>query len=235
MRPSAFTLALILVIALAGALLYAQNTHAYAIHSTGTQPSTQSSGITGQISRLKNITYEYIYSANGKKLEGLAEMVGIKAITLNSSANEIKPGQLFSIRILYDGYFGFDTGDYNSSAFLQKTINLYYFGYRSAGAKNLLVYDNVRNVSRYFTLKNSTMEVPAGLNTSNYLQETVYLEPTSNASGNVWDFCGGLFLAYLNDTHSGSQFSYLSFNSTYVHNSSILNFVSDNCTSVKVS
>lgn len=235
MRFSAFTLTLVFIIILAGVLLYAQEAHASNLHRTGTNAGSQNGGIAGQISKVKNVTYEYIYSNNGKRLEGIAEMVGINAITLNVSSNEVRPRQLFSLRILYNGYFGFNTGDYNSSAFLQKTVNLYYFGYRSAGAKNLLVYDNVANVSKYFTLKNSTMGVPAGLNPSNYLQETVYLEPTSNASGNVWDFCGGLFLAYLNNTHSGGQFSYLSFNGTDVHNSSMLNFVSDNCTSVKVS
>ncbi|OJT94399.1 hypothetical protein Micr_00123 [Candidatus Micrarchaeum sp.] len=234
MHLSAFTLTLIFVIILAGILLYAQEAHASNLHRTNVNVGSQNSGIAEQISRVKNITYEYIYSNNGK-LKGTAEMVGINAITVNSSAQDIKPGKLFSIRILYNGYFGFNTGDYNSTAFLQKTVNLYYFGYRSSGADNLLVYDNLVNVSKYFVLKNSTMGVPTGLNPSNYLQETVYLEPTSNASGKTWNFCGGLFLAYLNDTHSGGQFSYLSFNGTYVHNSSMLNFLSDNCASVKVS
>ncbi len=234
MHLSAFTLTLIFVIILAGILLYAQEAHASNLHRTNVNVGSQNSGIAEQISRVKNITYEYIYSNNGK-LKGTAEMVGINAITVNSSAQDIKPGKLFSIRILYNGYFGFNTGDYNSTAFLQKTVNLYYFGYRSSGADNLLVYDNLMNVSKYFVLKNSTMGVPTGLNPSNYLQETVYLEPTSNASEKTWDFCGGLFLAYLNDTHSGGQFSYLSFNGTYVHNSSMLNFLSDNCASVKVS
>lgn len=234
MHLSAFTLTLIFVIILAGILLYAQEAHASNLHRTNVNVGPQNSGIAEQISRVKNITYEYIYSNNGK-LKGTAEMVGINAITVNSSAQDIKPGELFSIRILYNGYFGFNTGDYNSTAFLQKTVNLYYFGYRSSGADNLLVYDNLVNVSKYFVLKNSTMGVPTGLNPSNYLQETVYLEPTSNASGKTWNFCGGLFLAYLNDTHSGGQFSYLSFNGTYVHNSSMLNFLSNNCASVKVS
>ncbi len=234
MRFGAFTLTLIFVIILAGIFIYAQEAHASNLHRTSTTVSSQNSVAAEQISRIKNITYEYIYADNGK-LEGTVKMISINAITVNSSAQNIRPGKLFSIRILYNGYFGFDTGDYNSTAFLQKTVNLYYFGYRSAGAKNLLVYNNFANVSRYFILKNTTMEVPAGLNPSNYLEETAYLEPTSNASGKAWDFCGGLFLTYINDTHSGGQFSYLSFNGTYVHNSSMLNFLSNNCASVKVS
>ncbi|MEM0201953.1 MAG: hypothetical protein QXR73_02150, partial [Candidatus Micrarchaeaceae archaeon] len=64
---------LVFIIILAGMMLYAQHAHAYSPHGTSTQPSSQSSEIAGQISRVKNITYEYIYSANGKKLEGLAE------------------------------------------------------------------------------------------------------------------------------------------------------------------
>lgn len=234
MRIGSFTLTLIAIIILAAILVYAQSAHATASRGTAPQTSSQASGISAQISRLKNITYEYIYTNNGK-LEGTAEMMGIKAITVNASSYNIQPGKPFSISILYNGYFGFNTGDYNSSAFLQKTVNLYYFGYRSAGAKNLLVYNNLANVSEYFTLKNSTMGIPAGLNPANYLQETAYLEPTSNAIGKDWDFCGGIFLAYSNNTHSGGLFNYLSFNGTYVHNSSMLNFVSDNCTSVKVS
>lgn len=234
MKPDAFTVTLIFIIILAGTLVYAQNVHGTHNNSAATQTGSQNNVIAGQISRVKNITYEYIYADNGKP-EGTAEMVGIKSITVNPSAYNVQPGKTFSIHILYSGYFGFDTGDYNSSAFLRNTVDLYYFGYRSAGAKNLIVYNNLANVSKYFILKNSTMEVPAGLNPSNYLQETVYLEPTSNASGKDWNFCGGLFLAYFNDTHYGDQFNYLSFNGTYFHNSSLLNILSNNCTGVKVS
>ena len=114
MHLSAFTLTLIFVIILAGILLYAQEAHASNLHRTNVNVGSQNSGIAEQISRVKNITYEYIYSNNGK-LKGTAEMVGINAITVNSSAQDIKPGKLFSIRILYNGYFGFNTGDYNST------------------------------------------------------------------------------------------------------------------------
>lgn len=236
MRLSAFTLTLVFIIILAAVLFYSQWTHDSGIvHSVSPNTSSQAGAAAKQISRMKNITYEYIYSENSKKPEGTAEMIGINAIAVSTGASDVRPGQTFPIYILYKGYFGFNTGNYNSSAFLGNTIDLYYFGYRSPAAKNLLVYNNVANVSKYFTLKNSSMGVPAGLNPVNVLQETVYLEPTLNASGNTWDFCGGLFLAYLNNTHSSGLFGYLSFNGTDVSNSSVLNFVSNDCASVKVS
>ncbi len=187
-----------------------------------------------QISKLKNITYEYLYKAGAKSPYATVKMIGISNISSNASSKTVYPGKLFSVRMLYHGYFGFNSVTYNSTAFLKNTMDLYYFGYREAGAHNLLVYDNVNNVSSYFALKNTSMSSPPGLNPVNYLMETAYLEPTANASGKSWEFCGGIFITYLNNTDGGQVFGALSYNGTYVYNSSLLNFVSNNCTSVDV-
>lgn len=233
MRLSLFSITIIIILALAAVLFYAQLPHTTKSLGTTTVTSSQSN-TNSYISRLKNLTYEYIYAPKNSEPVALVQMIGISSISTNSSNNTVKPGGLLGLHILYHGYFGFDTGQYNSSAFLRNTINLYYFGYRSPGANNLLVYDNVANVTKYFTLKNTSMEVPNGMNPANYLEETAYITPTANAIGKSWYFCGGIFVTYSNNTNSGGIFSKLSFNGTDIDNSSVLNYVSDNCTSVSV-
>ena len=233
MRLSPFSITVLVILVLALVLFSVQNARPLSSGQKTTVSSNPSS-TNNQISRIKNLTYEYIYAPGSSTPEAVAQMISVSEIKTNATSSSVKYNSPFGIHILYNGYFGFDTGKYNSSAFLQKTKNLYYFGYRSTGAKNLLVYGSVANFTKYFILKNTSMTVPSGLSPANYLQETVYLSPTINASGKTWYFCGGIFVSYLNNTHSATAFNTLNFNGTDVYNSSILNYVSNDCTGVKV-
>jgi len=237
MRISPFSAVLLVIIVLVVVLFSVEYARFNSLsnHHIATNPITNAGRPqTTQISGLKNITYEYIYKPGAKSPYETIKILGINSIIVNSSKSTAAPGNLFSINILYNGYFGFNSGIYNATAFLEKTMDLYYFGYREKGASNLLVYNNIKNVSDYFKLKNTSMTTPKGLNGTDYLLETAYIEPTQNASGKVWEFCGGIFVDYLNNTDGSSLFNSLSYNMSDVSNSSVLNFVSHNCASVEI-
>ncbi len=177
---------------------------------------------------LKNLTYENLTSISTGKFYKTIEIYGIRSVAINLSASSATPGRNITLSVLYNGTFNF--GVYNASAFLDRVVQLNYFGFYQKGAGDMLVYNNRPNVTDYFTIsKTPYITTPQGYNPYNYTETIVNVTPTVNASGKQWMFCGGTFLVYSNYTDWPNVFNRLTYNRTDLSNSSVINYISRTC------
>lgn len=194
---------------------------------------TNSSTVQDYVAKIKNLTSESLYYKNNMSLIGNVVISNISSVGITASPARVQPGSVLNVSVLYTGEFGFDI--YNSTPYLNATREVHYFGFYQEGTNNMLVYVNRPNVSNYFALLNDTViGTPPGYSDTKYLSIDFKVVPTANASGKTWDFCGGVFMSYSNNTNWGTEFNDLSFNRQNASNSIVFNKISGRCTLVTV-
>jgi len=201
-----------------------------------TQNGSPANSITAQgyVAKIKNLTSESLYYKSNMSLIGNVVISNIYSVGVTASPAMVQAGSVMNVSVLYTGEFGFDT--YNSTPYLNATREVHYFGFYQEGANNMLVYENRPNVSNYFELlfNETVIGTPPGYSDTKYLSINFKVVPTANASGKTWDFCGGVFMSYSNNTNWGTEFNDLSFNRQNASNSTIFNKISGKCALVTV-
>jgi hypothetical protein len=184
------------------------------------------------ISKLKNLTAEYLYNSTTKKLVANVTINSVNNITLNiSSAPQV--GQHFYVNITYNGIFNFI--EYNSSAYVSNIISIKYVGFYENGSSDMLVYNNRPNVSDYFYEPSAPFDyTPKNSDLFNYTAISFNITPTANASGKEWVFCGGEFVTYKNNSNWGNLFNNLTFEKKSTENSTVIDMISSKCVSALV-
>ncbi len=183
------------------------------------------------ISKLKNLTSEYLYNKTSKASKVVIVNNPVSAnVTINSTSLQV--GKAFSVKILFNGTFDFTQ---NTTAYVRNIINIEYVGFYNNGADDMLVYNNRPNVTDYFTLATQAHEyAPPNADAFNTTAIEFNLTPTSNTMGETWYFCGGEFITYENQTDRGAIFNNVTFNRLNVDNSTVINLISKQCVSRSV-
>ena len=182
---------------------------------------------------LKNLTYVDLYSFSTHDLVAQIPVVNISSINVTLNDSSSSPGSKISAGIVYGGTFNFN--NYNVSAFLNKTVNIYYLGYYQNGSRTMHVPGNGPNSTRYFkSVGNSQIITPPGASPSQELELQLNITPTVNASGKDWYICGGVFIAFKNNSAWVGEFDNLSLYRTSVSNDTVFNKISDSCAMVYV-
>jgi hypothetical protein len=192
------------------------------------QPAVQQ-GSAYNASRLKNLTAEYIYGKSGE-ISGIALNLPLKATV--SAPAIMAEGSNALVNVTYNGVFNFLI--YNSTAYVQNVISIHYIGFYRNGSDGMLVFNNRPNVTSFFQIASQArVYSPSNTNPYNYTAIEFNITPTAKASG-IWFFCGGVFMAFKNNSGWGNQFNNLTFLKMDLNNGTVLNLISENCSKVIV-
>lgn len=229
----AFAITTVVIILLAIVLVAAYLGYSsYSAHR-GASPSSLPKFEFTQYSVLKNLTYIDLYSFSTRKLVTQVPVISVSSINASVSSASAAPGKKIRVAIVYNGTFNFN--NYNVSAFLNKTVNIYYYGYYSNGSDTMYVPGSEPNSTKYFTsVGNSNIITPPGASPSSEMELVLNITPTLNATGKVWNICGGVFIAFKNDSSWVSSFANLTYHRVDVSNSTIFNRISKSCAEVSV-
>lgn len=228
-----FAITTVVIILLAIVLVVAYLGYSSAAAHGAVQPNLSPKFEFTQYSVLKNLTYVDLYSFSTRKLVSQIPVISISSINASVNTPSAAPGKKIHVSVIYNGTFNFN--NYNVSAFLNKTVNIYYYGYYSNGSDTMYVPGSEPNSTRYFTfVGNSNIITPPGASPASELELSLNITPTVNATGKVWSICGGVFIAFKNDSSWVSYFNNLTYHRTDVSNSTIFNRISNDCSEVKV-
>ena len=229
----AFSITTVVIILLVIVLVAVYLGYPAASAHKGTSPSSLPKFEFTQYSVLKNLTYIDLYSFSTHKLVTQVPVISVSSINASLSSTSASPGKKMRVAIVYNGTFSFN--NYNVSAFLNKTVNIYYYGYYSNGSDTMYVPGSEPNSTKYFTsVGNSNIITPPGASPSSEMELVLNITPTQNATGKDWNICGGVFIAFKNDSSWVSSFTNLTYHRIDVSNSTVFNKISKSCAEVKV-
>ncbi len=232
-RDRAFSITTVVVIILAAALLLSTIHVSKGPQQHQAMATTSPSPVYPDYSVLKNLTYVDLYSTRNGTLTATIPVISVRSIGVSLSSRNISVNQTLYINVTYNGTFNFN--NYNVTAFLRHTVNVYYFGYYQNGTNRMYVYDNRPGSERYFrSVGSSTVSTPPNASLASELRLSTSAAPTANATGKAWFVCGGVFIAYSNDTNWTAAFNNLTYNMKDAGNSTVTNQISGDCQMVNV-
>ncbi|MEM3841224.1 MAG: hypothetical protein QXN59_00820 [Candidatus Micrarchaeaceae archaeon] len=228
-KDYAFSITTVIIIMLLIILAAAYLSYSSSSHASTAVPKFEFT----QYSRLKNLTYVDLYSFSTNKLVSQIPVVKVSSINVTLNRSSAAPGNRVHVGVIYNGTFNFN--NYNVSAFLSNTINIYYYGFYPNGSDYMYVLGSEPNSTKYFKdTSDSQIVTPAGSSPSQELELVLNITPTANATGKVWYICGGVYITFKNESNWPTQFSSLTYSRSDVSNSTTLNMVSRKCSSMEV-
>jgi hypothetical protein len=160
----------------------------------------------------------------------------VTRVEVSLNTTQAKPGDKVELNVTFIGYFGWGGDPFLQNLtqwYIERTINIHYFGVEFANETSHLLVPNNGPWDKMVAQIGEQQQV-IYLSPINYLRIRWIITPTQNVIGKTLKICGGYFATYKNITGKWDYYNELAYRQAFVINSTVISIPSVNCELLKV-
>lgn len=204
--------------------------------------SIQSTAYTTIPSSLNTQKYNYFnltgvgYLNSVGTLTNFTVINNVSSVQTSINMSSAAPGERVRLNVTFVGEFKWYGNNATIYYLDSPVINIHYYGVEFSNQTGHL-YDQSNGPWYYYVSQFGEPHQILYSDSNKFLRVSWNITPTANVSGTTLKICGGYFATYQNTTlHGkwGNAYDYLSYNQTYVVNSSVIDIPSSSCANLAV-